>query len=144
MENSEESNRLISGAAARVRARLKSERDAKCRRLKAMTSAADHDDPAEFQHLLVELANANQGREAFLRLRRYGRLPPKLRDVFAKIWVENGDIWRSEVNDDLLFIDVFRSVLLPYGGPPRKLYRGDSSFNRRRRTYGMSWSTNLD
>ena len=51
-----------------------------------------------------------------------------------------GDGWRSKVNDDLLVVDVLRCLLPPYKGPGLTLYRGDSAFNRRRRTYGMSWS----
>ena len=67
-----------------------------------------------------------------------------LRALFARCWVRYGDGWRSNVNDDLLVLDVLRCLLLPYEGPGLTLYRGDSAFNRRRRTYGMSWSASRD
>jgi len=37
-----------------------------------------------------------------------------------------------------------RSLLPRYAGPTLTLYRGDGARNRRRRTYGLSWSTNRD
>jgi hypothetical protein len=64
--------------------------------------------------------------------------------MFARVWVKYGDGWRSDVNDDLLVLDVLRCLLPPYEGPGLTLYRGDSAFNRRRRTYGMSWSASRD
>jgi hypothetical protein len=125
---------------AEFRERLKHQRTEKRRRLNAMIDGATADDPSAFFENLSELANYYDPRAAFLRLRRHRTFPLSLRALFARCWVRYGDGWRKDVNDDLLVLDVLRCLLPPYEGPGLTLYRGDSAFNRRRRTYGMSWS----
>jgi hypothetical protein len=52
-----------------------------------------------------------------------------------------GDSLRQEVGDDLILCDALRVLLPPYKGPaPLRVYRGEQAFNRKRRTYGLSWS----
>jgi hypothetical protein len=48
-----------------------------------------------------------------------------------------------EVGDDLLLIRALRVVLPPYRGPTVTLFRGDGARNCRRRTYGLSWTSEL-
>ena len=125
---------------AEFRERLKHQRTEKRRRLNAMIDGATADDPSAFFENLSEIANYYDPRAAFLRLRRHRTFPFSLRALFARCWVRYGDGCRKDVNDDLLVLDVLRCLLPPYEGPGLTLYRGDSAFNRRRRTYGMSWS----
>jgi hypothetical protein len=71
--------------------------------------------------------------------------PDDFRLRFLKLWVENGDDLRSEVSDDLVLIKALWSLLPRYIGPaPLTLYRGDTLWNRRRRTYGLAWTTELE
>jgi hypothetical protein len=70
--------------------------------------------------------------------------PDAFRRAFAELWIVNGDDIRDQVNDDLALIGALRQLLPPYRGGPLTLYRGDSAFNRRRRTYGHSWTSSLD
>ena len=57
-----------------------------------------------------------------------------------EVWVKHGDNWRSEVQDDLALADALRTILPPYTGPAITLYRGETVWNRKRRTYGFSWT----
>jgi hypothetical protein len=70
--------------------------------------------------------------------------PVELRTRFVAAWIESGDHIRCEIGDDPVLIDGLRALLPPYVGDPVRLYRGDSAWNRRRRTYGVSWTTNID
>lgn len=56
-------------------------------------------------------------------------------------WIEDGDTIRELAGSDAALIDGLRFCLPVYRGCAVTLYRGDSAFNRRRRTYGMSWSS---
>jgi hypothetical protein len=51
---------------------------------------------------------------------------------------------RDAANDDRALLDALRQLLPPYRGNPLTLYRGESAFNRRRRTYGPSWTSSLE
>jgi hypothetical protein len=65
--------------------------------------------------------------------------PDDFRPWFLQQWIRNGDHIRSEVSDDLVLINALWSLLPRYIGPaPLTLYRGDSLWNRRRRTYGLA------
>jgi hypothetical protein len=44
----------------------------------------------------------------------------------------------------MTLVKALRVLLPPYSGPGLTLYRGDSAWNRRRRSYGLSWSDTLD
>jgi hypothetical protein len=73
-------------------------------------------------------------------VRRLPRVPISMRRHWLDIWHRSGDHIRSEVNDDLLLAAALRRLLPEYRGPDLTLFRGDSAWNRRRRTYGMAWS----
>jgi hypothetical protein len=63
----------------------------------------------------------------------------------VKVWIEQGDHIRSEVDDDLVLNKALWSLLPRYIGPaPLTLYRGETLFNRRRRTYGQAWTTDME
>lgn len=83
----------------------------------------------------------------FAVLRKIARLTSVQSDVqkaFAYFWVTSGDTVRDGLVNDLLLLDAMRSLLPPYPGPALVAYRGESFYNRRRRTYGMSWSKNQE
>jgi len=79
-------------------------------------------------------------------LRSISNLPPvsdRFRAEFVDQWTYRGDTIRSAIFDDLALVGFLRLLLPPYAGPDRRLYRGDSAFNRRHRTYGVSWTDDL-
>lgn len=70
--------------------------------------------------------------------------PAQIRTAFARMWCSRGDHLRSCVNNDLTLIRGLRALLPPYRGPALQLYRGEGVFNRRRRTYGLSWTSEIN
>jgi hypothetical protein len=68
----------------------------------------------------------------------------KVRAYFQWSWLSCGDHIRGEVNRDLILLAGLRALLPPYRGPAIRLYRGDSAYNRRHRTYGLSWTANIE
>jgi hypothetical protein len=81
-------------------------------------------------------------KRAFKRIAQLPAVDRKLQTAFLHGWVRSGDHIRDEVNDDLLLCDGLRVLMPPYTGRGRRLFRGEGAANRRRRTYGLSWSTN--
>lgn len=69
---------------------------------------------------------------------------PDFRLTFLALWEEQGDTLRSSINDDLVLINLLRLFLPPYTGPSVELYRGETAWNRRKRTYGPSWSADRE
>jgi hypothetical protein len=65
--------------------------------------------------------------------------PHTFRERLLLLWLANGDSIRGAVSDDLLLIKALRAMLPVYTGPAVKLYRGETFWNRRRRTYGIAW-----
>jgi hypothetical protein len=74
---------------------------------------------------------------------RQPSLPHITREFFLRVFVRFGDHLRSEC-DDLVLADGLRMLLPKYRGPAIHLYRGENFTNRRRRTYGLSWSASAD
>jgi len=68
----------------------------------------------------------------------------EFRGRLLDLWLDSGDRVRNEVNDDLLLIRALRAMLPRYNGPAVKLYRGETFWNRRRRTYGIAWTTSAE
>ena len=66
-------------------------------------------------------------------------------DVFRRhcleSWVIWGDSLRNEIGEDLFLIELLGVLMPKYEGGAILLYRGDSFFNRCRRTYGLSWTS---
>lgn len=90
---------------------------------------------------LQDLALYGGGASAFRKAIRHGGRSAAFRERMLGLWLTNGDDLRDSAPSDLLLIDLLRVVLPPYAGAPLTLYRGDSARNRKRRTYGMSWTT---
>jgi hypothetical protein len=83
-------------------------------------------------------------------LRSVGRLPsvPDVtRKGFLGYFLSYGDHLRQELSQGLTDEGVIKGIrmLLPkYEGPAIRLFRGEQFENRRRRTYGLSWSASAD
>lgn len=63
---------------------------------------------------------------------------------FMRVWHMGGDGIRSETNDDIALMTGLRALLPKYSGGDVVLYRGDCFANRRHRTYGMSWTRDIE
>lgn len=120
--------------------RIERERRAAVQSFKAAVAASDH----------VALANAI--REVEVKgawapaLRACKGLDPSddFRSRFLRVWNMGGDGIRSDTNDDIALFVGLRALLPKYRGEDATLYRGDCMANRRRRTYGMSWTRDID
>lgn len=72
-------------------------------------------------------------------------VPIEFRERFLRgPWLVKGDHIRQEVLNDRILLDALRSLLPHYRGPARTLFRGDSMYNRQRRTYGPSWTESIE
>jgi hypothetical protein len=92
-------------------------------------------------HFRTLLACVTRGwPRAMRRIAGLNGAPPEIREYFLKAWLDNGPHIRQETGDDILLTRALRVLLPPYVGPPVTLYRGESAWNRRHRTYGLSWS----
>ena len=74
---------------------------------------------------------------------RQPSVPRVTREFFLRVFIKWGDHLRQECSD-LVLADGLRMLLPKYGGSAKRLYRGESFSNRRRRTYGLSWSASAD
>jgi hypothetical protein len=84
-------------------------------------------------------------RKAMRAIARLDRDPPRsFREGMLRVWIRNGEHIRQETGDDLLLVKALQALLPPYDGPTLRIWRGDSAWNRRCRTYGLSWSRDLE
>jgi hypothetical protein len=70
--------------------------------------------------------------------------PDHFRRLLLDMWRHHGEHLRSEVDNDLQLLDALRLMLPPYIGPAITVFRGDGFANRKRRTYGLSWSRDVE
>jgi hypothetical protein len=70
-------------------------------------------------------------------------LPAKFRRFCLHSWLTLGDGYRNQISNDLLVLKLMRVLLPKYKGPGMVLFRGETFGNRRRRTYGLSWTAEL-
>lgn len=68
---------------------------------------------------------------------------PEIQQAFFRLWVEHKSI-RLSVGDDLMLISALRLLCPPYEGKAARLFRGALADERRRRLYGLSWTTSID
>ncbi len=96
-------------------------------------------DPKRCAEAFHELGKSGQRRAG---MRAIKRLSPsaECRQWFLLVWVKFGDGIRDDVNNDLVLLDGLRALLPAYTGPGLTLFRGESFWNRKRRSYGLSWS----
>jgi hypothetical protein len=121
---------------------LRRERAAQMR----FTCALQAGNVEEFFESFIKLEEgfAHGSRLALRKVSKLGEVHPKIKEAFLQLWINSGDHLRQEVNDDLVMIRALRVLLPRYDGPAQTLYRGETAYNRKRRTYGLSWSSKLD
>ncbi|WP_140886677.1 hypothetical protein [Muricoccus nepalensis] len=83
-------------------------------------------------------------RPALAALVRRADVHPDVPPGFLRIWIRYGDSLRQGVGDDLALAAGLRLLMPPYSGPAVEVYRGEGARNRRRRTYGFSWSSSRE
>lgn len=115
--------------------------------IKGFVASVQEEDPKKFVAALGRLECCGGLHNGWQRaLRSVALLPPpsdQFRARMLGLWVHVGDALRSYSAADLALIDALAILLPSYRGPDRKLFRGESAHNRRRRTYGMSWSMDI-
>jgi hypothetical protein len=111
--------------------------------IKELAIAAHAGDAERFVAALEEIDGLGRWRPAMRAIARKP-CPEEFRRRFLNVYLSQGDHIRSEVDDDLVFIDALKSLLPHYTGKDQTLYRGDSAFNRKRRAYGLAWTASCD
>ncbi|MGO7133427.1 hypothetical protein AB9E06_21475 [Rhizobium leguminosarum] len=100
---------------------------------------AEH--PYRFSDAIEGLAYTDAWRAAFLAIRGKANPSMAFRLEMGGVWSLHGSMIRNGVNDDLLVADALRRILPPYDGSDMTLFRGEGFNNRRRRVYGLCWSS---
>lgn len=81
---------------------------------------------------------------AFVAASKLRAVPRKSQNIFLRVYLEHGDHIRQECRNDFAIADGLRKLLPRYTGRGRRLYRGEGFRNRRRRTYGLSWTASRE
>jgi hypothetical protein len=111
--------------------------------IKTLVEAVKQSDAQRFRETLSRYqCDGDLLKRAFRGIARLSLGPSRdFQAATAQIIADWGDGLRCELGDDLLLCDALRVLLAPYQGPaPLRLYRGEQAWNRKRRTYGASWS----
>ena len=95
------------------------------------------------RHAMQAMQVGGSVRAGFRLAGRLAAVLPPMQGVLLDRWIQDGDTIRDAVNDDRVLLDALRVLLPPYSGSALTLYRGDSAWNRSRRTYGPSWSADI-
>lgn len=82
-------------------------------------------------------------KHAMRAVSRLGSVPEATKSFFLQVFMDKGDSIRQEC-DDLALLSGLRVLLPRYEGTGMQLYRGDSFLNRKHRTYGASWSSDIE
>jgi hypothetical protein len=129
-----------------VRERVEEERRQRPAVLDAIRDGVRASDPERFVDGFLQLDLVYDGwRPAMRAIRKCPPPAARFRRWFRdNIWLPDGDHIRSETGDDLLLADALRVLLPPYRGQAARLWRGDSAWNRRCRTYGLAWSRDAE
>jgi hypothetical protein len=120
-----------------------SERQAEKAAISGFVNAAIAGDPEAFVAAVEAVDRRCAWRKAMAAISRR-HVPDQLRARLVFFWQQNGDSLRCEVGDDLALIGGLRALLPSYSGQPKRLFRGETFFNRRRRTYGLSWTDEIE
>lgn len=84
--------------------------------------------PALFYALLIHLAQVPSVKDS-------------IRHAFHSAWTNQGLWIRECFSIDPVLAPALANLLPGYGGPPRRLYRGERWSNHEYRTYGFSWTS---
>ena len=123
---------------------LRKERRAAKAAADTLICAAETNDIEKFAEALEALEYNSDGWKRVLRKAKTCKIHPDFRSTFLTLWEHAGDTLRSKINNDLLLLDLLREFLPAYTGPALELFRGETAWNRRRRTYGMAWSADRE
>lgn len=126
----------IAALTARIADRRRQDRDA----VRSFACAVAAGDIAALPGLCERIEACGLWRRALRAVSRLQGVPVGMRRHWLDAWRHHGDHMRSEANDDLALADALRQLLPAYRGPDLLLFRGDSAWNRQRRTYGLAWS----
>jgi hypothetical protein len=87
----------------------------------------------------------NAWRPAMAKVAALGSVSPEIQAAFQPIWIER-KMLPLTVGHRPTMAAALRVLMPPgtYRGPPLTLYRGTSTYERKRRLYGFSWSVELD
>ena len=67
---------------------------------------------------------------------------PAIREAFLHVWIES-KMLPFYVDDHRALCEATRVLLAKYQGPVLRLYRGAVASERRHRTYGVAWTTDI-
>ena len=109
--------------------------------VKGFVQCARTGDSDSIRQCLMALNKESAYRAAFHAVGKLQSVPDHFRDAFLLIWINEGDTLRENVNDDQALVSCLKILLPRYTGPSLTLYRGDSAWNRRYRSYGCAWSS---
>jgi hypothetical protein len=71
-------------------------------------------------------------------------VPADFKLAVQEVWVEQGDSMRGDARADAALVKALRVLLPAYDGPNLTLYRGESAKNHRTRSYGLSWTVDVE
>jgi len=111
---------------------------------KRLIQAVQGDDVDELFYALHWAKDADGLHRGFRGIGRLAAVSKMAQEAFLQIWMEDGDLIRSEVCDDRVVMDALWVLLPRYDGPGLTLYRGDGMANRKHRSYGLSWTRERD
>ncbi len=127
-----------------IRAHITRERRARREAVEGFISGLAAADLAKAAEHMEALDVTGSWPAAMKRVARLGPLDADVRARMLEVWTRCGDAIRDAANGDAALLDALRVLLPPYTGPSVTLYRGDSAWNRRCRSYGLSWSASID
>lgn len=128
---------------AEFRAHIAAERQQAREAARAFVEGARDGDLQRLIWAVEQLDMTATWRPAIRALARSGQVHASIPTSFLQLWLDWGSHVRLEVGDDLVLARALRLLLPTYEGPGLTLYRGDSAWNRKRRTYGMSWTSDI-
>jgi hypothetical protein len=74
--------------------------------------------------------------------RKVRRVSPNIRSAFQDVWIQS-KMLPLYVGDNRALCDAAKVLMPRYRGPAVRLFRGAGAGERRRRSYGMSWSADV-
>jgi hypothetical protein len=75
--------------------------------------------------------------------REVSQVSPNIQSAFLSVWIQT-QMLPLKVGDHRALCTAARMLMPPYRGPSVRLYRGASGSERRRRIYGISWTSDIN
>jgi hypothetical protein len=132
-------------SAAEFRERIKEERRADRVAAKAFVRVCMTGD-ADLVEVAASLLDAETITGWTIAIRKIARevseVSPDVRSAFLSVWIQR-KMLPLTVGDHRALCTAARVLMPPYSGPPLRLFRGASAGERRRRIYGISWTSDM-